>query len=106
MSEVKIEAEGKIQTVVDQLADFRKRVVKCEELTKSIAKAKAAGEPVEALEQELAKLTVTDEELKDSIERLRKLRDKTAPVAKAKATKAAVKTMDASKAQDLLGDLL
>lgn len=106
MSEVKIEAEGKLQVIVDQLSDFRKRVVKCEELTKSIQKAKSAGESTAELEEQLTKLTVTDEELKESIERLRKLRDKTAPVAKAKATKAAVKTMDASKAAGLLGDLL
>lgn len=80
MTEAKAEAFAKQEDLVELLADFRKRVVKGEE--------------------------VTDEELKDSIERLRRLRDKTAPVAKAKAAKKAVKTMTASEAQDLLGDLL
>lgn len=80
MTEAKAESFAKQEDIVELLADFRKRVVKGEE--------------------------VTDEELKDSIERLRRLRDKTAPVAKAKATKKAVKSMTASEAQDLLGDLL
>jgi benzoyl-CoA reductase/2-hydroxyglutaryl-CoA dehydratase subunit BcrC/BadD/HgdB len=80
MSEAKDEAFAKQADIVELLADFRKRVVKGEE--------------------------VTDEELRDSIERLRRLRDKTAPVAKAKAVKKAVKSMTADQASDLLGDLL
>lgn len=66
--------------LVEQLADFRKRVV--------------AGEEV------------TDEELRDSIARLRRLRDKTkAPVRKAAAKKAASKVTRVD-AESILKDLL
>lgn len=66
--------------LVEQLRDFRRKVVK--------------GEPVH------------DDELKDAIARLRRLRDTTSSVAKKSATKKAVKKITQADAEDLLKDLL
>lgn len=66
--------------LVKDLADFRRRILKGEE--------------------------VTDEELRDSIKRLRMLRDKTAKPLKAKSDKKAATKLSATEAQGLLGDLL
>jgi benzoyl-CoA reductase/2-hydroxyglutaryl-CoA dehydratase subunit BcrC/BadD/HgdB len=68
------------ETLVEQLRDYRRRIVN-------------GGE-------------VTDEELRDSIAKLRQLRDSTSSVAKTAATRKAVKKVTTADAEDLLKDLL
>lgn len=76
----KEEQKAKETLVADQLADFRKRVVRGED--------------------------VSDDELRDAIHKLQTFRSTTAKAAGAKATKSATKKMTKDEAKDLLGDLL
>jgi thioredoxin-like negative regulator of GroEL len=92
----------KVTVLVEQLADFRKRVIKVAELEARLAKAPGDTELAAKLEE----TRVSDAELRTAIERLRKLRDKTAPAAKEKAVKKATSKVSNADALGLLGDFL